>query len=111
DSYLRILHREGVIDEKLRDAALAAEAPIQPPQLQVSRVPLVESKTAVSIRSSLAGMLGLQDLYELDRLDLDVVATLDSTSQREVAKFFRELRDPAFASEAGFLQSRLLQRG
>jgi len=98
DSYLRILHREGVIDEKLRDAALAAEAPIQPPQLQVSRVPLVESKTAVSIRSSLAGMLGLQDLYELDRLDLDVVATLDSTSQREVAKFFRELRDPAFAS-------------
>ncbi|WP_265583940.1 transglycosylase domain-containing protein [Chitinimonas koreensis] len=110
DSYLRILAAQGVIAPALRDAALAqrlvpGRLPPPPPAA------FVEHKAANAIRIDLAGRLGIDKLYELDRLDLTAHSTLDGKLQQAVTEVLRGLRDPATARAAGLVGPRLLERG
>src|SRR5690606_20980210 len=81
DSYLRLLGAAGVIDAELERAALAQPlaflaSPPDPPERSY-----VELKAANSIRTALLNRLGLQSLYQLDRLDLRVETSLDLPTQ------------------------------
>jgi membrane peptidoglycan carboxypeptidase len=108
DSYLRVLAQAGVIPVRLRDAAL--ELPLN---FRVAHSPEEDrnfaSKKAVNaVRVQLASQLGLQRMYDLDRLDLSVQSTLDLELQKKTTDMLRELKDMEHAQAAGLYGHRLL---
>ena len=56
----------------------------------------------------LASQLGLQRMYDLDRLDLSVQSTLDGELQKKTTDMLRRLKDPEYANAAGLYGPRLL---
>ncbi len=110
DGYLRVLARAGVIDGRLRDAALAERLGL----LRGSAVPpaaFVERKGANLVRARLTGLLGVPALYDLDRLDVTARSTLDVPAQDAVAALLRSLREPATLERLGLVGDRLLGGG
>jgi membrane peptidoglycan carboxypeptidase len=106
DSYLRALASAKVITPALRDAALAAHIELRrtpPPDTQ----PFAARKSATTMRTRLAQDLGIDSLYDLDRLDLSVQSTLNVGLQHQVTDLLRKLREPAFIDSAGLTGFRL----
>lgn len=109
DSYLRVLAANGIIDARLRDAAL-----VQVPEfLQRAQTPPVTSfiarKVVNSIRTELLSVLGVENLYSLDRIDLQVRTSVASDTQREVEEHLQRVTEPAYARDSGLLGERLLR--
>ena len=67
-------------------------------------------KGADAIRAQLVSLLGLEGVYDLDRLDLTVDTTLDAGAQQSAARTLQQFGDPAFAAESGLLGERLLKQ-
>lgn len=112
DAYLRVLSRDGVINPALRDAALAVPLTFLPSASRHhNHATPRERKTANIIRTRLAGLLGLSDLYALDRLDITVETTLDQAAQEAVTAMLLGLRDPDQVKAVGLSSYRLLDRG
>ncbi len=107
DSHLRLLGDAGIIDARLRDAALAQ------PLVFRHRPPLptppsfVEQKAVNSVRTELLAALGLDSLYALDKLDLAVKTTVLSGVQEEVTRVLKSLKDEDFARANGLLGERM----
>src|ERR1700693_4399090 len=74
------------------------------------RVNFVENKAPNAIRTALLPLLGVNNTYELDRLDLTVQTTLDRQAQQSVTHFLEGLADPKKAAAAGLEQYRLLEQ-
>ncbi|MBV8468021.1 MAG: glycosyl transferase family 51, partial [Burkholderiales bacterium] len=111
DSYLRLLAKDGVITPGLRDAALKVSLKQQKERAITAIASPIERKGASAVRLNLADMLGVPRMYDLDRLDLTVNSTLDSTLQRDVTAELLKLRDPAYAKTAGLYDKNLLLQG
>ena len=111
DVYLRLMAREGMISPLLRDAALAAELDLRPRAPDPEPTSFVERKAANTIRTALLPFLGVPRLYDLDRYDLTVGATIDREVQAAVSQRILSMADPAWVREQGFAQGRLLARG
>ncbi len=108
--YLRALAERGVISHRLRDLALKQTiAPLRRAPAQ-SAVNYVENKAPDSIRMSLLPLLGLNNTYDLDRLDLTVQTTLDQPAQQGITKFFERIADPKQAAAANLTQYQLLEQ-
>ncbi|MEX2222144.1 MAG: transglycosylase domain-containing protein [Candidatus Rokuibacteriota bacterium] len=110
DGYLRVMAGVGVIDARLRDAALAE-------RLEPRRggggatVAFVERKGANLVRSRLTTMLNVPGLYDLDRLDLTAYSTLDAPGQEAVSRLLRSLHEPATIGRLGLVGENLLGGG
>jgi hypothetical protein len=63
------------------------------------------------VRSNLLSLLGVTQLYELDRLDLTVRTTLDMRWQTAVSGVLERMGDRAFLEANGFGDTRLLGSG
>jgi membrane peptidoglycan carboxypeptidase len=111
DVYLRLLAREGQISGALRDAALTAELDLRPRAPDPPPTSFVERKAANTIRTGLLPFLGVPRLYELDRYDLTVRASIDREVQQGVSHKIVSMNDPAYVRDQGFAQYRLLARG
>ncbi|MBV9828604.1 MAG: transglycosylase domain-containing protein [Alphaproteobacteria bacterium] len=111
DKYLRALSEAGVIDNPLRDAALGATLTFhdQPPPLAATSY--VKQKATQDIREKLVALLKLPDFYSLDRVDLSVNASLDTTAQEQVTSVLQRLSDPLFLKSAGMIGPQLLGDG
>ncbi|TFW23895.1 glycosyl transferase family 51 [Massilia arenosa] len=113
NSHLRVLAQAGVITPALRDAALKVH--LHPSQASGVAAPepnsFVSAKAANAVRAHLAGLLGDSRLYNLDRLDLKVVSTLDAKAQQAVTEQLRALRDPVMAAAAGLTGRQMLGNG
>ena len=109
DRYLRALADHGIISHRLRNLAL--EQRIHPLQRAPEQpgVNYVENKAPNTIRMSLLPLLGLDNAYDLDRLDLTVQTTIDNTAQQGVTNFFERIADPKQAAAANLMQYQLLQ--
>ena len=64
-----------------------------------------------AVRNQLIGLLGVPGLYDLDRLDLTAVMTIDATAQKSAIDFIKRLADPEFIRARGLDGYRLLDRG
>jgi membrane peptidoglycan carboxypeptidase len=111
DAYLRLLGVAQVANPDLVRAALDLRLEFQPGSPPRSEPPYVELKAANAIRTALLKRLGLQDLYQLDRLDLEASTSLDLATQRQVTEVLRRLSDPEVAGEMGLYGHRLLHAG
>ena len=108
NSHLRVLAQAGVISPSLSEAALNV-----PLRFRYAAVPeetrnFSASKAANAVRVRLASQMGLQRLYELDRLDLSVQSTLDGELQKKTTDILRQLKNPEYARAAGLYGNRLL---
>jgi membrane peptidoglycan carboxypeptidase len=110
DRYLHALAVKGVISVRLRDLALHEysaprhQAPARRPQN------FVENKAPNTIRTALLPLLGVNSMYELDRLDLTVQTTIDQPAQQGITQFIEKVADRKAASAAGLDQYRLLEQ-
>jgi membrane peptidoglycan carboxypeptidase len=111
DVYLRLMAREGMISPALREAALAAQLDLRPRAPDPEPTSFVERKAANTIRTSLLPFLGVPRLYDLDRYDLRVGASIDREVQAAVSQRILSMADPVWVREQGFAQGRLLARG
>jgi membrane peptidoglycan carboxypeptidase len=110
DGYLRVMARAGVIDGRLRDAALAERLGRERGRA-VPPAAFVERKGANLVRARLTGLLGVPALYDLDRLDVTARSTLDAPAQDAVAALLRSLREPATLERLGLVGDKLLGGG
>ncbi|NWG38820.1 MAG: transglycosylase domain-containing protein [Hydrogenophilaceae bacterium] len=99
--HLDLLVDAGLISTQTRDAALklplrSPKQRVDPPAPQYTML-----KATNSLRSRLAGLLGEQRLYDLDRLDLVAESTLNEEAQRQVTSFLLALSDPEQAASMG----------
>ena len=111
DSYLRLLAGAGGIPESLRDAALHTRLkPARRVRLN-GGVSFVQRKAVNDVRVTLGELLGVEDLYALDRFDLEAHTTLDARAQAADTAQLGRMADPAYLRCAGFGERRLLDRG
>jgi len=109
NQFTRLLARSGIIDWEL--AAELQETPIRflptaplPPQPSSSK-----NKAANAIRTNMMEALGVGNLYDLNRLHLQVSSTFDVALQKKVTEFLNRLADPQFVSANGLNGERLLE--
>ena len=109
DTYLRVLVKAGVIPAPLSSRALQVRATLLRQAPPAPPVDFALRKGADAIRAQLVSLLGLEGVYDLDRLDLTVDTTLDAGAQHSAARTLQQFSDPAFAAESGLLGDRLLK--
>jgi membrane peptidoglycan carboxypeptidase len=113
NSHLRVLAQAGVITPQLRDAALAVK--LKPALGSGVAAPepnaFVSRKASNAVRNHLGYLLGEPRLYNLDRLDMSVVSTLDAEAQQAVTAALRRLTSAEAAQEAGLTGKGMLGNG
>eukprot|EP01114_Cavostelium_apophysatum_P007523 TRINITY_DN19630_c0_g1_i1.p1 TRINITY_DN19630_c0_g1~~TRINITY_DN19630_c0_g1_i1.p1 ORF type:complete len:623 (-),score=154.74 TRINITY_DN19630_c0_g1_i1:64-1932(-) len=113
NSHLRVLAQAGVISPQLRDAALNVK--LHPSQSSGVAAPgtdaFVSRKAANAVRNHLGYLVGDSRLYNLDRLDLSVVSTLEAGVQQAVTAQLRKMSDAEYAKETGLTGKGLLGNG
>ncbi len=109
NQFTRLMARNGVIDWEF--AAALQETPIHflpaaplPPQPSSSK-----NKAANAIRTNMMEALGIGNLYDLNRLHLQVHSSFDVPLQKEVTEFLHRLGNPQFVSDHGLRGERLLE--
>ena len=110
DRHLVLLEQAGVIDARLRDAALATILEYRPGAPPTPPASFAETKAVDAVRAELLSLLGVPGTYELDRLDAHVTTTLDVPTQTAVRRVLQDLRDPNGLG-GSLREPRLLARG
>jgi membrane peptidoglycan carboxypeptidase len=111
DRYLRALADSRIISPGLRDLALASNLQPRPDSVEKETVNFVSNKAPDAIRAGLLPLLGLDNAYALDRLDLTVKTTLDKRAQDASTGFLESLSDPKNVAAANLNQYQLLDGG
>jgi membrane peptidoglycan carboxypeptidase len=93
DRHLVLLEQAGVIDAKLRDAALSTVLEFQPGAAP-SPASFAETKAVDAVRAELLTLLRVEGTYQLDRMDAQVTTTLDMPTQTAVRRVLQDVRDP-----------------
>jgi len=107
DSHIRLLANGGVIDTRLRNAALQQKVVFRDLRLASGVREVPSSKGITAARMRLSNLLGVS-LYELDRLDLAATTPLHGELQGQISDYLHRLADPVFAGEAGLFGERML---
>ncbi|SAK86892.1 glycosyl transferase family protein [Caballeronia calidae] len=109
DSYLRLLGANGIIAPALRDAALAVRLELNATPHRREAVSFVTRKGVTALRTNLLATLGVASLYDLDRLDLTVKATLDNAVQQAVSDRLASVATRDGARDAGIIGYHMLR--
>ena len=109
NQHLRLLMQQGVIEPKLAETALGMTLDFRD-SLPVTEIAShLDRKATNALRNELLVLLGVSDLYALDRLDLTLESSIDVEAQRRVTDVLRGLRDPETARKLGLYGHRLLK--
>ena len=111
NSYLRLMSKDGTISPELCNAALQQSLKQQREQVRMPPPSQVESKGVNAVRNKLTPLLGVDRIYDLERLDLSVNSTIDAQLQQEVTDQLLKLRDPVYAKSVGLGDEHLLEQG
>ena len=111
DSHLRALAAAGIIPVALRDAVLPIKLNLQQKTVSGPPISFVSRKAVTALRADLSGLLHVNHLYELDRLDLSAGTTLNGDMQREVTTVLRQLKQAANAKAAELYGHNMLGAG
>ena len=107
--FIRLMVRAGIIDwefaAQLQDTTIKF-LPAAPMAPQASSV---KNKAANAIRISMMESLGVNNLYDLNRLHLQVESTIDVPLQKRVTDFLNSLTDPKIVRALGLHGEHLLE--
>ncbi len=98
-----------VISWQLAEATGAEKLRFLPEAPVAAQRPFIEQKAVNALRTRLLSKLGLKNLYELDRLDMSVVSTLDGEAQQKLAQFLGRMGEREFVESIGLYGFRLLK--
>ncbi len=110
DSYLRLLGRKGAISQQLMQTALAQKTVFRDFRKAPAVVPQEANKGVNVARNRLVSSLDVS-LYDLDRMDMTAVTTLQGDLQDQVTAHLRKLHDDSFAQQQGIVGEYLLKPG
>lgn len=85
DNYLRLLAREGIIPNKVRDRALRLHPKMLDAAPKTKMAGFASRKAIDATRGALIDLLGVENVYALDRLDLTVDSPVDARATQDVA--------------------------
>lgn len=111
NGYVTLMSREGLLDHEFarrvleQDLAFDYQAPAG--RLRVSGT----GKAVDGLRRALLDRLGIEGLYQLDRLDLQVGSTIDAPLQTRVSRLLERMDDPDFIDDHRLREERLLAHG
>ncbi len=107
--FSRLLARAGIIDWEF--AAQLQDHPLKflPAAPHVPQPSSVRNKAANAIRIHMMDALGVSNLYDLNRLHLQVDSTIDVSLQTRITDFLNSLADPKVVQTLGLRGERLLQ--
>jgi membrane peptidoglycan carboxypeptidase len=108
DHYLRLVSRAGLISPALRDAAFQVRLQVRQSAPSQPQISFVERKAANVVRRDVMSLLGVPELYALDRLDLSVQSTLDRRMQEAVTARVHQWRSVDAVRAAGLTGRQLL---
>ncbi|MGR9107178.1 MAG: transglycosylase domain-containing protein [Gammaproteobacteria bacterium] len=111
NSYVRLMARQGVLPSAFARLVLSAHVGLMPTTFRPSLLAYTTRKAINTVRSNLAGTLGVPQYYDLDRLNMQVESTLDSGLQEKIGKFLYQMKDPDFVRKNGFVAPRMLESG
>ena len=111
DFYIRQLEANGTIPSDFARGLQAVPLGFLQHAPEPGPVPYVQRKATNAFRAHLMNVLGVSDLYTLDRLHLYADTTLNVGLQSAVLRLFNDLRDPAFVESHGLRDKYLLLRG
>lgn len=109
DSYARLMASAGVIPVALRDATLAIRLRETVSRTPREDVPFVDRKAINGVRAELAELLGMDTLYDLDRLDVRVATTIDQPAQQAISDVLMRVRTRDGARAAGLYGYNMLR--
>ena len=109
DQFTRLMARAGIIDWEF--AAQLQETPIRflPTAPLAPQPSSSKNKAANAVRTNMMEALGVGNLYDLNRLHLQVGSTFDVPLQKQVTEFLHRLADPKFVGANGLNGERLLE--
>ena len=108
--FARLMAREGIIDQEMADALESSPveylsaAPVTP---QPSSY---KNKAANAVRITTMEYLGINNIYDLNRLHLEVQSTIDVPLQKKVTDFLNSLGDPEVVRTKGLVGEYLLNQ-
>ena len=111
NEYLRLLSENNIVPKEI--VRLALQIPIElcfTPPNPVS-MNLVERKSVDCIRVKLLSLLGVSNVYDLDRMDLTVKSTLDLPAQTAITKKLLKLHSPEYLKKMNLMGKHLLAVG
>ena len=109
--YLQLFRKEKLVPEEVLDRASRLPVRLEGRPVELPGRSWAERKGVDSVRIQLMQLLGLEQLYDVDRLDLEAETTVHPRAQRWAATFIERLADPQFAAEQGLYGFRLLAPG
>lgn len=109
NSYLRLMASAGVISPALRDAALAQPLDFRQGRPDMSPPPFISRKAINNTRTGLLNLLGVENLYTLDRLDLKVTTSVANDIQDQVAQELSRITEAEAARAVGLVGDKLLR--
>jgi membrane peptidoglycan carboxypeptidase len=107
-SHLRLIEQTQIVTPALARAAQRVQVDLVTSPAPPPRAPFIERKATNAVRSRVAELVGAASLYELDRYDLEAVATIDSSAQGNATALLRRLANPEFVAATGLNTDRLL---
>ncbi len=107
NKYLVFLSDAGIIDPAMLKIATAAPLDFQENDPIATAPSWITMKASNAVRLNLMKLLGLKSLYELDRIDVSVHSTLDSTAQKSTIDLLQNLATKDGAQQAGLIGFRL----
>jgi membrane peptidoglycan carboxypeptidase len=111
NSYIRLLTTQRILSPELGDRSLLMSLPFQTRPPSLAQMSPVEEKAANPIRIDLLSLTGVEQLYDLDRMDLCVQTTLDLPTQIAVTREIFKLKDAQWLAQKGLTGLHLLDKG
>jgi len=109
NNYLRLLESAGIISPDLLHASLPLPLRLNHKQITQPVTSFESGKAATLLRTELASLLAMQNLYDLDRFDMTANTTLDGETQRAVSSILHHMLSPAGARSAGLFGHNMLR--
>ncbi len=111
DFYLDRIREEGIVDGSFAELVHKTSPAFLPSAPIPDRGFDPQEKTTYSIRTHLLQLLGMNSLYDLDRLDLQADTTINARLQEKTSELIEHLKDGKFLASHGLLGEHLLSRG
>jgi len=106
--HLGLLAQVGIITPTFRDIARQQRIVFRDAHQSPGDAHFSQQKAVSATRNQLAAMLGIDRLYDLDRLDLSVATSFDNSTQQAVSNFLATLKETDAARRAGLYGERLI---
>ncbi len=108
NSYVRLLARNNVISEALSEAAQTQPLLFRDFNKKTAAPHIANNKGVNVVRNRLPSLFDTS-LYALDRMDMTVTTTLDSSLQEDVSLYLKNLENPETANKYGLIGKYLLE--